>query len=248
MNLPENHLLHLAAPEVDRRKRALLLFLATLPAACATPVRSPIELPVAGPATPPTMRLPQVGQEWVYTLTDVYSGRDRGVLTEKVVAVEDKIHIQRSSDIAGALPDEIQGPWGMIVQDPHWTPVPFFSPALPLWPSTLKAGWSSEFHSRYRIVGQSSFDYDWQLSMQAVGWEEITTPAGKFQALKFSNKINYQSDEMVFRLSSERKETLWLVPEIGRWAIRRSEGSYMIEIRGGEVREDFLEWKLQSWK
>ncbi|MHB8354438.1 MAG: hypothetical protein ACYDCF_08410 [Burkholderiales bacterium] len=248
MNLLENHS-PLEVPAVNLRKRTLLMFLATLPAACAIPsVPSPHEVAVAGPAIPPTMRLPQLGQEWVYTLTDVYTGQERGILTEKVVAVGDKIQIQRSSNVGGALLDETQGPWGMIVQDPHWTPVPTFSPALPLWPLELKAGWSGEFHSRYRIVGQSTFDYDWLQSMQAVGWEEITTPAGKFQALKFTNLIHYQSDELVFRLSSERTETLWLVPEIGRWAIRRSAGTYLIEIRGGDVREDFLEWRLQSWK
>jgi hypothetical protein len=248
MNQPESHSPQPAVPEVDLRKRTLLLFLATLPAACATPVPNPRETSVPGPAVMPSMRLPQPGQEWVYTLTDVYSGQDRGVLTEKVVSVGDKIHIQRSSDIAGVLPDEIQGPWGMIVQDPHWSPVPLFTNPLPLWPLELKAGWSSQFHDRYRVLHQSSFDYDWLLSMTVEGWEDITTPAGKFRALKFSNKINYQSDEVVFRLTSERTETIWLVPEIGRWAIRRSEGSYLIENRGGDIREDFLEWKLQSWK
>ncbi len=247
MNLPENHPPCTDVPEVDLRKRTLLLFLATLPAACAI-APNPHERSVAAPAVLPTLRLPQVGQEWVYTLTDVYTGQDRGVLTEKVVALGDKIHIQRTSNIAGALPDEVQGPWGMIMQDPHWSPVPLFSTALPLWPVELKAGWSGQYRSRYRVMGQSSFDYDWLLNMQAEGWEEITTPAGKFLALKFSNKINYQSDELVFRLSSERTETIWLVPEIGRWAIRRSEGSYLIENRGGDIREDFLEWRLQSWK
>jgi hypothetical protein len=249
MNLPENHSPRKAAHEVDLRKRTLLIFLATLPAACATsPVPNPHETRVAGPTVMPSMRPPQPGQEWVYTLTDVYSGQARGVVTEKVVSVGDRIHIQRSSDIGGVLPDEIQSPWGMIVQDPHWNPVPLFTNALPLWPLELKTGWSGQYHDRYRVMGQSSFDYDWQLSMEAVGWEEITTPAGKFQALKFTNKINYQSDELVFRLTSERTETIWLVPEIGRWAIRRSEGSYLIENRGGDIREDFLEWRLQSWK
>ena len=249
MNLPEPHHPPLSVPEVDLRKRTLLLFLATLPAACATSsIPSPKEKLVTEPAVIPAMRPPQPGQEWVYTLTDVYSGQDRGVLTEKVVSVGDKIHIQRSSDIAGVLPDEIQGPWGMILQDPHWSPVPIFTSPLPLWPQEMKPGWSRQFHDRYRVMNQSNFDYDWSLSMTVEGWEEITTPAGKFTALKFANKVNYQSNELVFRLTSERTETIWLVPEIGRWAIRRSEGSYLIEDRGGDIREDFLEWRLQSWK
>ncbi|MDE2260310.1 MAG: hypothetical protein KGK17_08315 [Betaproteobacteria bacterium] len=201
-----------------------------------------------GPSVLPKVRPPEVGQEWVYALRNVYNQDALGVITEKVVAVGDKIRIQRTSSKIGALPDEIQGPWGMILQDSHWTPAPRFSTALPLWPLELRPGWSGHFRSQYEVVGHPGFNYYWILNMEAVAWEEITTPAGKFQALKFSNMINYQSDELIFRLYSDRMETLWLVPEIGRWIVRRSTGRYFIEDRGGDMREDYLEWELVSWK
>ncbi len=76
----------------------------------------------------------------------------------------------------------------------------------------------------------------------------MTVPAGKFRALKFTNHIRFQSYEFYYRLSSERTETLWMIPEIGRWAVRRSDGVYYIEGHGSRMREDDLEWELQSWK
>jgi hypothetical protein len=47
-----------------------------------------------------------------------------------------------------------------------------------------------------------------------------------------------------------RNEETWLVPEIGRWAIRRSMGRYLLGgmIWTGSFWEDYLEWELQSWK
>ena len=233
----------------DPGKRALLLMLAALPAACVnTPTNGSRGNLLPGPATPPTMRPPQVGQEWVYVVRNVYNHETVDTLTEKVLEVGERIRIGRVSHRHGRLPDEIQGPWGQIRQDPHWSPTPVFTKPVPLWPLQLKAGWASHFREQYEVLDHSGFNYFWLLNMKVEDWEEIDTPAGKFRTLKFGNLINYQSDEVVFRLDSNRKETIWLVPEIGRWALRRSSGSYFIEDRGGEMQEDSLEWELLSWK
>ncbi|MDE2260879.1 MAG: hypothetical protein KGK17_11210 [Betaproteobacteria bacterium] len=212
------------------------------------PLPDPRTTPLPGPITPLPVRSPKPGQEWVYTLRNVFNGQVVDVVTETVVAVGDQVRIRRSSSKAGILMDEIQNPWGMILQDPHWEPPQLFTAAIPLWPEQLKAGWSGEYRRRYQVVGVPDYDYDWILSMEALAWEEITVPAGKFQALKFSNRIRFQSYEFYYRLFSERMETLWLVPGIGRWAVRRSAGTYYIEGKGSRMREDDLEWELMSWK
>ncbi len=248
MNTLGNHDLIPGERDVNHRRRSLLLILATLPAACVTPLSGPRGTPMSGPSVLPTVRPPEVGQEWVYELRNVYNQSTLAMITEKVVAVGEEIRIQRTSSSNGALPDEIQRPWGRILQDSHWSPTPRFSTPLPLWPLELKPGWSGHFQSQYEVMGHPGFNYYWILNMEVAGWEEITTPAGKFQALKFSNKINYQSDEVIFRLYSDRMETIWLVPEIGRWIVRRSTGRYFIEDRGGDMWEDYFEWELLSWK
>ncbi len=230
-------------------RRSLLLMLAALPAACVThPLEGPQGTTVAGPGTTPPIRPPQVGQEWVYTVRDVYNRNFVGVVTEKVVAVGDTVRIARTSPTLGPLPDEIQKPWGTIVQDPHWSPAVRFTKPLPLWPTELRPGWDAQFRDSYEVWNQPGYDYWWEAVMSAVGWEEITVPAGKFRTFKYRNQIHYQSNELVYRLDSTRRETIWLAPEIGRWVVRRSEGEYLIEDRGGTMREDNWEWELQSWK
>ncbi len=248
MILWKNHREDTALGDIDFRRRSLLLMLTTLPAACVTPLPDPRTHVLPEPSTIPSVRSPQPGQEWVYTVRNVFNKQVVDVITETVVAVGNQVRIRRTSHKFGPLVDEIQSPWGLILQDPHWNPPQLFTAALPLWPETLKAGWSGEYRRRYQVVGVPDYDYDWILDMQALTWEEITVPAGKFQALKFTNHIRFQSNEFYYRLSSERTETLWMIPEIGRWAVRRSDGVYYIEGHGSRMREDDLEWELQSWK
>ncbi len=248
MTARKNCCLYLDKSEINFRRRSLLLLLATTPAACVMPLPDPRTIALPEPVTPLTVRSPQLGQEWVYTLRNVFNQEVVDVITETVVAAGDQVRIWRSSNKAGILMGEIQSSWGMILQDPHWEPPQLFTAAIPLWPEQLRAGWSGEYRRRYQVVGVPDYDYDWILSMEALAWEEITVPAGKFRALKFSNRIRFQSYEFYYRLFSERMETLWLIPEIGRWAVRRSTGTYYIEGKGSRMREDDLEWALMSWK
>lgn len=228
-------------------RRSLLLMLAALPAACMTrPLQGPQGIPVPGTVAL-AIRPPKVGQEWIYAVRDVYNRNFLGTVTEKVASVGDQIRIVRTSPTLGTLPDEIQKPWGMILQDPHWSPAIRFTTPLPLWPSVLQPGWKALFHDNYEVVSQPGFDFWWQLIMTAMGWEEITVPAGHFKTLKYANQIHFQSDDMVYRLDSTRRDTVWFAPEIGRWVVRRSSGFFLIEDRGGEMREDNWEWELQSW-
>jgi hypothetical protein len=189
----------------------------------------------------------QLGQQWVYAVHNVYNQELVDTITETVVEVGTRIRIQRISKKSGVLPDEIQSPAGMIVQDPHWSPVQNFLTAVPLWPLELKSGWQGEFRSQYEVIDLPSYDYYWLLHMKASDWEQVSTPAGPFRALKIDNQINLESDDFS-RFSNERMETVWLVPEIGRWALRRSTGHYYNQNIRGIAHEDYLQWELQSWK
>lgn len=247
MSAPKNSLLKIDQPELNLGRRSLLLILATLPAACVVPLQNPRFTPLPEPAVLPTMRQMQLGQQWVYTVRNVYNQELVDVITEKVVEVGTQVRIQRISGKYGVLPDEIQNPAGMIVQDPHWSPGQKFLTAIPLWPLELKPGWRGEFKSRYQVINQPGYDYYWLLNMKSSNWEQVSTPAGNFRALKTDNEINLESDDFS-RFSNERMETLWLVPEIGRWALRRSTGHYFNQNMRGIAYEDYLQWELESWK
>lgn len=218
--------------------------------ACISSQPYPKGIIEAQPQPMPVVRTPKVGQEWVYQVRNVFNQEVIDVVTERVVSVGDQIRIARSGAKAGPLPDEIQSPWGYVVQDPHWSPPQKFASAVPLWPSPLTANSSSYTQSRYQVLGYPDGSYYWGLGMSASQWERIKTPAGEFLVLQFHNDMpNFVSNDL-FRVGNERQEDLWFSPEVGRWVIRRSSGRYITPgvYWVNAYWEDFLEWELISWK
>jgi hypothetical protein len=164
--------------------------------------------------------------------------------------VGEQIRISRVSVKAGPLPDEIQSPWGFVVQDPHWNPTQIFSKPIPLWPTKLQVGWSEFFSTQYQVPAYPFGSYYWGLSMNALQWERIKTPAGQFLVLQVHNEIpNFISND-VFRVGNIRQEDLWISPDVGRWVIRRGYGRYITpgDYWENAYWEDYLEWQLIAWK
>lgn len=230
-----------------------LLFLIVGPlllAACISPQPYPPSIALPPPAEVPQIRGPKIGQEWVYQVRNVFNQSVVDIVTEKVVEVGKQIRITRSGANAGPLPDEIQSPWGYVLLDPHWNPPQVFQRALPLWPVKFSPDWSSFYRTRYQVIGQPDSSYYWGLNIAAVQWEQITVPAGTFRALKYQNESPYFESNDVFRIANYRQEDLWVVPEIGRWAIRRGYGRYLFAgmFWSNAYWEDYLEWELISWK
>jgi len=132
----------MAASFLQVRCKFLLLMLAVsiLSVSCISskPYPSGQELPQ--PTTAPVVRPPKVGQEWVYEIRNVFNQEVVDVVTERVIAVGQQVRIQRSGVKAGPLPDEIQEPWGLVLQDPRWSPPQKFQNPLPLWPEKLTVG------------------------------------------------------------------------------------------------------------
>lgn len=232
-------------------RRFLLLFLPALLAACISAQPYPAGTPLVQPTVLPNIRAPQVGQEWVYNVRNVFNHEVIDVLTETVVSVGPQVRIERKSMKLGTLPDEIQEPWGYILQDPHWMPPQKFIKPIPLWPEQLVAGWSSFYRSRYQVLGQPDFDYYWGLNMNAIRWERVKVPAGEFNTLVYRNDIPFFTSNDFSRVANIRNEDMWFSPEIGRWVIRRSTGLYLwagMTGWGEALSEDYFEWELLSWK
>ena len=210
----------------------------------------PISEPIATPLNVPQMRAPQVGQQWVYQVRNVFNQQIVDIVTETVVTISPQIRIERIGEKLGPLPDEIQEPWGYVVQDPQWNPPQRFQQALPLWPEKLIPGWSNFYRTRYQVVGNPNASYYWGLSSKALGWERISVPAGQFNVLKYHNENPYFESNDVFRVGNYREEDVWLAPEIGRWVIRRSLGRYItLGVSWSNAYwDDYLEFQLLSWK
>ena len=205
---------------------------------------------LAQPIPTPIVRAPKVGQEWVYRVRNVFNQEIIDTITERVVSVGEVIRIQRVGVKAGPLPDEIQSPWGYVLQDPHWTPPQKFQQPIPLWPSQLQAGWNAFYKSRYEVLSNPGSSFYWGLNMTALGWEQVSSPAGLFPALHYHNEIPYFESNDLFRVMNIREEDVWFSPEIGRWAIRRGSGRYITPgvFWSNAYWEDYWQWELVSWK
>ena len=229
---------------------ALLLASGLLLTACISSQPFPTGVLVVPPAPAPVIRPPQIGQEWVYNVRNVFNQEILDVVTERVVAIGDQVRIQRFGLKAGPLPDEIQGPWGYVIQDPHWSPPQKLATPLPLWPEQLMVGWNQFYRSAYQVLGYPDGNYYWGLGMNAAQWELMKVPAGEFLTLQYHNQIPFFESNDYFRISNIRQEDVWLAPQIGRWVIRRGFGRYLT--RGvfwiNPYWEDYLQWELISWK
>ena len=188
-----------------------------------------------------------VGQQWVYQVRNLYNHEVIDEITETVVAIAPVIRIQRTSQRSGVLADEIQSSWGMITQDAHWKyPITFARP-LPAWPARLEADRSTTYDDRYRMLASSEYSEVWDLTITPREWTRLQVPAGTFTAFRFDNLIDFQNEDLNV-VASQRMESVWFAPAVGRWVLRRTHGIYYVSGRGGEMPEDYLQWELVSWR
>jgi hypothetical protein len=248
-------------------RRFFLLSSAALSVGCATR-RSGDE------ATPsPNVRQPMVGQSWHYAKRDIFTHAALDDQVDRVATVDHSVEIdssyQASSDEAaagsrwglgllrkymghrdspaGALPSEIQNPWGMVSVDPHWSQVQVYETPIPLWPTQLRPGWQTRVRTKYKTPANQE-GLSWEQTMKAHAWETVSVPAGRFRALRYTNMIQFQSGDLA-RTASVRQETLWFAPEVGRWVARESTGSYYLQdsVVDQPYNEGGFRWELLEW-
>ena len=156
-------------------------------------------------------------------------------------------YIPHRDSYTGPLPSEVQRPWGSVLVDPHWSHVQVYETPIPLWPHKLVPGWRAYFNTKYKTPVNDA-GLPWEQKMNARDWEMITVPAGQFRALRFSNIINFRSDDFS-RADSQRQETVWIAPEVGRWIARESWGTYYIDDSAADTpyNESAYRWELLEW-
>lgn len=227
--------------------RRHLLALLALPAGCSLQPLSPLKIRPALMQTPlPALRPPAVGQSWTYQQLNHYNSQRVDTLNESVTAISPRIALQRQSTRTGLLASEIQSRWGWVVQDPSWDLLQIYEAPLPLWLEPLSSGAVHDIDTHY-TVGNSSFRYWIQARTQVMGRETVDLPIGSFQTVRIEKLIrqsHYDSGKQFL----QRRETLWLAPEIGRWVARETNGIFR---RPGkkfdEGNEDHFRWELTAW-
>jgi hypothetical protein len=214
-----------------------------------------------------------VGQSWRYAKHEFYTRALVDDELDRVAAVGGTIEIDSSSEAdkrtneatpawgttwlskyiphreipTGPLPSEVQEPWGSVLVDPHWGQVQVYEQPIPLWPASLTAGWKQFFRTRYKTPSNEQ-GLPWEQTMAAHGWETVSVPAGQFKTLRFTNMISFRSTDFS-HADSQRQETVWFSPEVGRWVARESTGSYYIDDSSVDTPYDEAgyRWELLAW-
>jgi hypothetical protein len=248
-------------------RRDFLLCAAAFSVGCAARGTNTQE-PNGGAAA--TVRPPALGQSWRYAKHDYFTNKLVDTQVDRVTKVGTSVEIESRSETTAAkpftypfwndrwwqeymgnaavvapVPTEVQKPWGMIVVDPHWSEPQAFEKAIPLWPTQLRPGWSMTVGTYYKIPN-SEEEMPSQLSMRAQRWESITVPAGTFTALHYYNIIDFRFTNVSERTAALRQENIWFAPEIGRWVMRESRGTFREDI-GSDVAESSFRWELLSY-
>jgi hypothetical protein len=216
-----------------------------------------------------SVRPPMTGQTWRYAKHDLFTGALLDTQVDQVSTVDRTIDIDSHTEgdttaptssgaswwrnlfghpkSAAALPTEIQSSWGMVLVDPHWGRVQVYEPSIPLWPTTFQPGWQTRIKTKYRS-SETGPSLPWNQTMKAEAWETITVPAGQFKTLRYVNVIHFVDSDSA-RTDSVRQETVWFAPEVGRWVVRESRGSYYLDdsVDDTQAVESSFRWELLSW-
>jgi hypothetical protein len=248
-------------------RRSFLIASAALPVGCAA---NRTDVGIGAPASSTAVRPPMIGQTWRYAKHDLFTGALLDAQVDRVSAVDRTIDIASHTEGDAApelqsnganrwrkyfdrpktavdLPTEIQSSWGMVMVDPHWGRIQVYEPSIPLWPTTLQPGWQTRINAKYKS-SEAASALPWNQTMKAEAWETITVPAGQFKVLRYVNVIRFVSSDPG-RTDSVRQETVWFAPEVGRWVVRESRGSYYLDesVDDTQAVESSFRWELLSW-
>jgi hypothetical protein len=231
-------------------RRTILLAAVALPAGCAVQSLAPLPVtPIPAPARPGTIRAPLVGQAWTYRKLNFFNSSVLDMVQETVASVA-PIDVHRQAQGGAALADEKHLAWGQLLRDPAWDYPMSFEAPVPLWPASLTLGATTTVNTHYRMDG-GSIRFWIQVHSVVRRWERITVSAGTFDTLRIERLIRLEHQDHT-RARTERRDTLWLSPEVGRWVARDTSGEYVVQggsrMMASDSREDHFRWELTAWR
>ncbi|HVL58930.1 MAG TPA: hypothetical protein VM491_20710 [Burkholderiaceae bacterium] len=228
----------------DTMRRRLSIALAALPAACA--VRLPSEPLPARTLPPPTVR---AGDRWTYAGINQFMREPRTQAVHTVTEVGAHIVVRIEDPYYGSRVERYAGPWNAVVDATYDMPIHFAEP-MPLLPPTGDPGARAIDSTYWTNPDYPGLRFRWSQTLRSRGWERVTVPAGTFDALRVTRRMWFDHPGL-YRIRSERWETLWYAPAVNRWVAREWSGEFieepMIQRFRWLHREDWLLWQLTGY-
>jgi hypothetical protein len=238
---------------MQESRRAFVIGGLTLPLSlplvgCAIQSLSPIKTTPTLQPTPLNIREARVGQSWKYLKINQFNSDPMELIEDQISAIENgQIIISRKGQKSQNLGNEVQSPYGKLLSDSDWDASQTYQSAVPIYLDLNQINLSESVRTSYQ-VGNSSYRLPIAITIRQLGWESITIPSGTFTAMKIEKLIRFQHNDSS-RLDSTRIDRYWYSPEVGRWVVRETSGTYFIMAgsRRNDMKEDFLRYELQSW-
>jgi len=215
---------------------------------CAIHSLPPIKTYSTLQPNPLNIREAKVGQSWKYLKINQFNSDPVELIEDEITALENgQIIISRKGQKSQNLGNEVQSPFRKLLSDSDWDSNQTYQSAIPIYLDLNQINLSSTIQTSYQ-VGNSSYRLPMAVTIRQLGWESITIPSGTFTAMKIEKLIRFQHNDST-RLDSTRVDRYWYSPEIGRWIVRETSGTYftMAGPRRNDMKEDFLRYELQSW-
>jgi hypothetical protein len=152
----------------------------------------------------------KVGDSWVFTRLDGYTGSLLGSETEKITALSEA-EITIHSSMYGTI--IYNSDWNLIAQvhDGARTGLETFRPSL-AFPLAIGKKWKWQADFKNAKGEQLSYKPE----AEVIGWEKIAVPAGSFDALRITSSGSYSGTGPRGAFSGTFQQTYWYTPEASR--------------------------------
>jgi hypothetical protein len=192
------------------------------------------------------------GDEWAYDELNGYA-RER-VAQLRYVAEQGsppslrlEVAGKPLSGVRSEQHEEYDAAW-VVARDTVYDTENRYDPPLPLLPALLEPGAHENWQSMV-TNDDTSRPRRWHVQIDALQTEQVTVPAGTFEALRVRRLIKFEHPDF-FRSHSERVDTLWYSPQVKRWVKREWQGQYLQKMRSRipYFREDWIIWELTAFR
>ena len=165
---------------------------------------------------------PKVGDSAVFRNLNVRTGEKRETSTVVIEVDADKIVYETSGSTSGTrtytrdynLREVKTGERVTFTAKPFWSSLRF--------PLEVGQTWDGFFESE-TVVRPRNRSTQWRWKANVVAAEEVTVPAGTFQAFKIEYDGRYFAHQGIQSWTGSHKETAWFAPSVNRFVKREVE-------------------------